>query len=71
MMKKYTIEIVNVVEEHLTYQIEANSEAEALSKYSGGEVVDTEYSEYQYPVSDPKYGKPEIIDVEEVEEDDS
>ena len=71
MTKKYTIEITRVVEECLTYEIEASSESEALSKYDSGQIIDTEYAEYPYPVSDPKYDNPEIIDVEDVEDNDT
>jgi hypothetical protein len=59
-MTKYKVEVVDLVEMHRTYTIEADSEKEALEIYRSGELEDQEESSCRFHINSGDAYKPKI-----------
>ena len=59
-MTKYKVEVIDLVEMHRTYTIEANSEKEALENYRSGELENEEESNCRFNVNSGDSYKPKV-----------
>ena len=64
-MKKYKVEVVDLVEMHRTYTIEADSEKEALEIYRSGELEDEEECSCRFNINSGNTYEPKIEKIEE------
>ena len=64
-MTKYKVEVVDLVEMHRTYTIEANSEKEALEMYRSGELEDEEEGSCRFNINSGDSYKPTVEKIEE------